>query len=213
MTAPSQSLHIPVQHKSAFRLIVEPLAFAIALAFLVRATLRIYVIPSFSMAPSLVAGDHIAVTPYFFSERPRPGDVIVFRSPRTAGELMVKRVIGAPGDLVETRAGRVIVRGHAIAEPYVATQASTGIIAAQIVPTDCYFVLGDNRADSLDSRSWGVLPRALVLGRARMILWSSDAPVGTRESGVVAAATSPAPDLRRPPAERWRGARLFKTIQ
>ena len=104
---------------------------------------------------------------------------------------MIKRVIGTPGDLVETRAGRVIVSGHALPEPYVAAQATTGSISPQIIPADCYFVLGDNRADSLDSRSWGVLPRSS---------WS-DGPgwcsgratgVGSREWGVVAA-TSPTP--------------------
>jgi signal peptidase I len=201
----------PVQHKSAIRLIIEPMAIAIALAFLVRATIRIYVIPSFSMAPTLVAGDHIVVTPYRFSSEPQTGDVIVFRSPHAAGELMVKRVIGTPGDLVETREGRVIVRGHALAESYLAAQASTGLIPPQLIPAGSYFVLGDNRTDSLDSRSWGLLPRADVLGRARLILWSSRAGVGNRESGVVAAAPSPTPDPRHPTPER--GTRLFKLIQ
>ncbi|HXH93783.1 MAG TPA: signal peptidase I [Thermoanaerobaculia bacterium] len=200
-----------MQSKSAIRLIVEPLAIAIALAFLVRATIRIYVIPSFSMAPTLMAGDHIVVTPYRFRSEPQAGDVIVFRSPHAAGELMVKRVIGTPGDLVETREGRVIVRGHAIAESYLAAQASTGLIPPQLVPANSYFVLGDNRTDSLDSRSWGLLPRADVLGRARLILWSSEAPVGSRESGVVTATPSPTPHPPLPNPSRID--RLFKRIQ
>jgi signal peptidase I len=199
-----------VQHKSAIRLIAEPLAIAIALAFLVRATIRIYVIPSFSMAPTLMAGDHIVVTPYRFRSEPQPGDVIVFRSPKAAGELMVKRVIGAPGDVVETRAGRVIVRDHALAEPYVAAQASTGLIPPQRIPADSYFVLGDNRTDSLDSRSWGLLRRADVVGRARMILWSSPRGVGSGEWGVVAA-SSPTPHTPRPTP--FATDRLFKRIQ
>jgi signal peptidase I len=210
MTQPPPSLNNPVQSKSAIRLIIEPLAIAIALAFLVRATIRIYVIPSFSMAPTLMAGDHIVVTPYRFRSEPQAGDVIVFRSPHAAGELMVKRVIGTPGDLVETREGRVVVRGHAIAESYLAAQASTGLIPSQLVPADSYFVLGDNRTDSFDSRSWGLLPRADVLGRARLVLWSSEAPVGSRESGVVAA-SSPTPDTRHPTPSRID--RLFKSIQ
>jgi signal peptidase I len=210
MTSPAHSFNDPVPHKSAIRLIVEPLAIAIALALLVRATIRIYVIPSFSMAPTLMAGDHIVVTPYRFSSEPQPGDVIVFRSPKTAGELMVKRVIGTPGDIVETREGRVIVHDHALAEPYVATQASTGLIPPQRIPADSYFVLGDNRTDSLDSRSWGLLPRADVLGRARLILWSSETPIGSRESGVVAA-SSPTPHTQLPTSSRID--RLFKLIQ
>lgn len=210
MTAPSRSLRNLVTHKSAFRLIVEPLAIAVVLALFVRATFGLYVIPSSSMAPTLVAGDHIVATPYRFGSRPSRGDVIVFRSPRSADELMIKRVVGAPGDLVETRGGRVIVRGHAIPESYVAAQATTGFISPQIVPADCYFVLGDNRDDSLDSRSWGVLPRAFVLGRARMILWSSEQGMGSGEWGEVAA-FSPTP--RSPPPTPSRAARLFKLIQ
>lgn len=192
-------------------MITEPLAIALLLALGVRAAMRLYVIPSSSMAPTLVPGDHIVVTPYRFSSTPKRGDVIVFRSMRTADELMIKRVIGTPGDLVESRAGRVIVSGHALPEPYVAAQATTGAIAPQIIPANCYFVLGDNRADSLDSRSWGVLPRDFVIGKARMVLWSSDAGVGSREWGVVAAtspnALSPAPHT--PHAT----PRLFRLIQ
>jgi signal peptidase I len=161
------------QHKSAMRLIVEPIVLAIVLALAVRAAVRLYVIPSASMAPTLLTGDHIAVTPFRFGAQPQRGDVIVFRSPREAGQLMVKRVIGTPGDLVESRAGRLVIGGHAIAEPYVAQQAATGSIAPQIIPADSYFVLGDNRASSLDSRSWGVLPRAMVVGKARLVLWNS----------------------------------------
>ena len=104
-----QRVRTHVTQKSALRLVAEPLAIAIVLAFGVRAAMRLYVIPSSSMAPTLVPGDHIVVTPYRFGKKPNRGDVIVFRSPRTADELMIKRVIGTPGDLVETRAGRVIV--------------------------------------------------------------------------------------------------------
>jgi len=210
MTQPLLSFQPPVTHKSALRLVVEPLAIAIVLALAVRAALRIYVIPSSSMAPTLVPGDHIVVTPYRFSAKPVRGDVIVFRSTGDAGDLLIKRVIGTPGDLVETRAGRVIVSGHAVPEPYVAAQAMTGFITPQIIPADCYFVLGDNRADSLDSRSWGVLPRALVVGRARMVLWSSETGVGGRGSGV-ATASAPTPDTRHPTPDR--PSRLFKLIQ
>jgi signal peptidase I len=213
MTAPPRSLRNLVQQKSVIRLIVEPLAIAIVLAFFVRAVLRLYVIPSSSMAPTLIAGDHIVVTPYRFSNEPQHGDVIVFRSPLSASELMIKRVIGTPGDLVETRDGRVIVRGHAIAEPYVATQASTGAIAPQIIPAGCYFLLGDNRAGSLDSRSWGVLPRASVIGRARMVLWSSKTPVGSREPGVAVATPFPASNARPPGPGPSRGNRFFRRIQ
>ena len=197
--------------KSAARLIIEPLAIAIVLAFGVRAALRLYVIPSASMAPTLVPGDHIVVTPYRFASRPNRGDVIVFRSMRTADELMIKRVIGTPGDLVETRAGKVIVSGHALPEPYLAAQATTGAISPQIIPAGSYFVLGDNRADSLDSRSWGALPGEFVIGKARMVLWSSNNGVGSRGSEAVSAAPSTTSGTRL--AAPAREARLFRLIQ
>src|SRR5258707_6424626 len=100
MAGPPRSFPNPVTQKSAIRLVIEPLAIAIVLALGVRAALRLYVIPSSSMAPTLVPGDHIVVTPYRFSARPARGDVIVFRSMRTGHELLIKRVIGTPDDLV-----------------------------------------------------------------------------------------------------------------
>jgi signal peptidase I len=205
-----RSFPTSVTHKSALRLVVEPLAIAIVLALTVRMAMRLYVIPSASMMPTLVPGDHIVVTPYRFSSRPKRGDVIVFRSIRAADALMIKRVVGTPGDLVEARAGRLIVSGHAVPEPYVASQAATGSINPQIIPADAYFVLGDNRSDSLDSRSWGVLPRDRVIGRARMILWSSHAQPDDGGSNMASARSSATGSSR--PAD-GHPSRFFKLIQ
>jgi len=165
-----------MRQKSTLRLILQPLVIAVALAFLVRAAFRMYAIPSASMAPTLRIGDHILVTPYelpLLEDRPERGDVVVFRSPADPDELLVKRVIAVPGDLVESRGGHVQIGGHSLAEPYLVNSTASGAITAQIVPADSYFVMGDNRANSYDSRNWGALPRELVVGRARMILWSS----------------------------------------
>lgn len=163
------------RQKSLVRTILEPLALAVALAFLVRSALQLYSIPSASMAPTLEAGDQIVVTPYLRGE-PDRGHVVVFRSPRS-GELLVKRIVAVPGDLVDSRLGRVRIGGHPLPEPYLLREAATGAIDAQLVPAQSYFVLGDNRDDSLDSRNWGCVPRDRVVGRARLVLWSS-APLG-----------------------------------
>jgi signal peptidase I len=119
--------------------------------------------------------------------------------------VLVKRVIATQGELIASRLGRVIVGGKSVAEPYVAKQGASGAIDPQIIPHDCYFVLGDNRANSLDSRSWGVLPRSAIIGRARMVLWSSHSHGGNVADAVE---KSNAPNDAPPPA----GLRLFRPI-
>jgi signal peptidase I len=158
---------------STLRVIAQPILIAIALAVAARSAVRIYSIPSASMEPTLHPGDHILVTPYRRS-LPNRGDVVVFRSPANGNELFVKRIVAVPGDLVESRCGRLFVGGHAAAEPHVRGPEMTGSILPQVVPSGSYFVLGDNRSNSFDSRHWGFLSGASLVGRARLILWSSD---------------------------------------
>jgi len=157
--------------KSTARTVLQPLGIALVLAALVRGALHIYSIPSASMTPTLAVGDRIVVTRYFGSA-PERGHVIVFRA-ADGRELLVKRVIGVGGDVVDSRLGRVRVDGHTLPEPYVLREAAAGAIESQSVPSGCYFVLGDNRDDSVDSRSWGVVPQDRVVGRARLVLWRS----------------------------------------
>jgi signal peptidase I len=160
------------RQKSLLRTILQPLAIAVGLAALARAAMHIYAIPSSSMSPTLEPGDQIVVTRYFASQ-PSRGEVIVFRSPLNDEELLVKRIVAVPGELVDSRLGRLRIGTHTVPEPYVLRPAMTGAIQAQLVPADSYFVLGDNREDSLDSRSWGVVSRDRIVGRARLVLWSS----------------------------------------
>lgn len=153
------------------------MAVAIGLAVVARAVLHIYAIPSASMVPTLEIGDQIVVTRYFRSG-PERGQVIVFRSPLHPNELMVKRVIGLPGDHIDSRLGRVRIGGYTLPEPYVLRPATSGAIDSQIVPANAYYVMGDNRESSLDSRVWGVVPHELVIGRAELVLWSAPHPIG-----------------------------------
>jgi signal peptidase I len=191
--------------KSLVRMILEPIAIAIALAAVVRAAVHIYSIPSASMAPTLRSGDQIVVTRYLGTE-PERGHIVVFQSPPDRGELMVKRVVGVPGDLIDSRLGRVRVGGYTLPESYVLRQAASGAIESLVIPAGSYFVLGDNREDSIDSRSWGVVPRELIVGRARMILWSSP---GNAHDPARAATSAGDSDDRHVPAR----ARIFKWLR
>jgi signal peptidase I len=187
---------------SLIRTFLQPIAVAIVLALAVRGMVRIYAIPSASMVPTLQVGDHILVTR---GGTPQRGDVVVFRSPAAPEELMVKRIVGTAGDLVGSANGRVTIGGHALREPYLLETAASGSIAPQIVPANCYFVLGDNRGNSFDSRQWGVLPRELLVGRAVLVLWSSD-----RGSDPPANASTVAPSHLVPPL---RLERMFERIR
>jgi signal peptidase I len=189
--------------RSLVRTILQPLTVAIALAAVARAAVHIYSIPSLSMAPALEAGDQILVTRYFRSA-PDRGDVIVFRSPMNADELMVKRVIALPGEQIDSRLGRVRIGGHTLPEPYVLRAATSGAIETQTVPEGAYFVMGDNRESSLDSRVWGLVPRTNIVGRARLVLWSTPHALGGEAHAEGRGVTAPVVHPRR--------ARLFKTI-
>lgn len=187
--------------KSPLRTILEPIGIAIALAIVVRAAMHLYAIPSESMSPTLEVGDQILVTRYI-AGAPQRGHVVVFEQ---NGELMVKRVIGLPGDLIDSRLGRVRIGGYTLPEPYVMRPAATGAIESQLVPGDSYFVLGDHRDVSVDSRNWGVVPRDHIVGRVRLVLWS--APLRD-QSMAVSAATNDS----KTRAREVRARRVFKCI-
>jgi signal peptidase I len=160
------------RQRSLTRTILEPLAVAIVLAVAVRSVVHVYSIPSSSMAPALGTGDHILVARYL-GRSPGRGDVVVFESPHDRSELLVKRIVAVPGDLVDTRLGQVRIGGHTLPEPYLLRPATTGAIEPRIVPADSYYVLGDNREESIDSRSFGPVPASSIVGRARIVLCSS----------------------------------------
>lgn len=184
------------------RIFTLPLIGAIVIALMLRENcFRLFSIPSESMAPALSGGDHVAVTPYrslFWQDEPQRGDVIVFRR---HGTYFVKRVIGAPGDLVEVRDNRVRVNGRALPEPYLAGRIDTPGATLTLVPAAEYFVMGDQRADSVDSRDWGTLPRDAIWGRARLIFWSDGGRSGMNEPAV---AESSQPSTGRARLVRWQ---------
>jgi signal peptidase I len=127
------------------------------------------------MSPTLEPGDHILVTPYggIFRAEPRAGDVVVFRGAAPGTGYFVKRIVGTPGEIVEIREPALVVDGRPLEEAHAARgrgQQSAGLIH---LADGEYFVMGDNRPNSIDSRSWGPLQREQIIGRARVIFWSS----------------------------------------
>ncbi len=101
---------------------------------------------------------------------PNQGDVIVFRAPQDVSRDFVKRVIGTPGDTVEIIDGDVFVNGEALDEPYV-TNKDSFTMAPRKVPEGAFFVLGDNRRASDDSRKWGFVPQENIIGMAWVTYW------------------------------------------
>ncbi len=104
---------------------------------------------------------------------PRRGEVIIFRYPRDITRDFVKRVVGLPGDTVELKGGQLFVNNVAVEEPYI-TRPDTRSVAPTVVPEDSYYVLGDNRRVSNDSRDWGPVPTDNIVGRAWVSFWPLD---------------------------------------
>ncbi|MEN2983516.1 MAG: signal peptidase I [Dictyoglomaceae bacterium] len=151
---------------------VETILFAFILAFLIKSfILQISYIPTGSMIPTLNDGEAVLVVriPYYFRE-PVRGEVIVFKYPLDPSKEYVKRLIGLPGDTVEIKKGNVYINGKLLEENYVKRKSDDNYGPIK-VPKDSYFVLGDNRPVSVDSRYWGFVPKKNLVGKAILLLW------------------------------------------
>jgi signal peptidase I len=165
---------------------------AIALALAVQAyAVKPYRIPSASMASTLRPGDRVLVNRVVYRLRdPQRGDVLVFRFPGDRSVVFIKRVVGVPGDVLRVKDGRLYVNGERVREPYVHRTGGSpdptlamppldgstmprpwSLTSPYTVPPDSYFVMGDNRTDSDDSRDWGVVPRDAVIGEGFWLYW------------------------------------------
>jgi signal peptidase I len=160
-------------------------AAAVGIALLVQAFLvKPYRIPSESMLDTLRPGDRVFVNRfvYHFREVHR-GDIVVFKAPGS-GVVLIKRVIGLPGETISLRDGRVYIDGKVLNEPYVRrvggqvepteafpTGTPWALADPYTVPAGCYFMMGDNRTDSGDSREFGAVSHTRVIGTAFFIYW------------------------------------------
>jgi signal peptidase I len=185
--------------KSVVREYFESIVIAVILALFVRTwVVQAFKIPTGSMENNLLIGDHLLVNKFIFGPTPLAigravlpvraiarGDIVVFKYPDEPDRDFIKRVIGLPGETIELKNKKVHVNGTPLDEPYVhfLTPPSNDYqevtsfdlrerFGPVTVPADQYFVMGDNRDNSQDSRYWGFLPRHYVKGKALLIYWS-----------------------------------------
>lgn len=157
---------------------------SLVVALIVTLIVRTYVIqafkiPSGSMIPTLQIGDKLFVNKYLYRfEAPKRGDIIVFKYPVDKKKDFIKRLVAFEGEKVEIRDGKIYIDGKALDDPetfgkfyYYNHDPFAGPGERTQVPANSYFVLGDNSANSTDSRFWGFVPKENVLGKAVYRWW------------------------------------------
>jgi len=146
------------------------LAALVLIAFAVMG-LRPGQVSGYSMRPRIDSDEYVLINALAYRlGTPQRGDIVAFRHERSAPTVYLKRVIGVPGDRISIDRGTVSVNGVPLAEPYVRFGDSRSF-AALVVPHDDYYVLGDNRANSDDSRVWGFVTAQDLIGRALFGVW------------------------------------------
>ena len=162
------------------------LVFLVVLALTLTDVTHLYRVPSSAMEPTLhcahpgvgceaSARDRVFAVKYLWAH-PGRSDIVAFRAPPRAlkacgtGGVFIKRIVGLPGETFQEQKGRVYIDGLLLREPYV-KQHDTFSRPRVRIPEDSYYVLGDNRAGSCDSRAWGPLPRASIIGRVVVTYW------------------------------------------
>lgn len=186
-----------VPGKSRLRQNLESLAVALLVALAIRATIvEAFWVPSGSMLPTIQIGDHLFVNKLAYGfhfdipftgivmpvvqwSHPRRGDIVVFVSPSDGKTDLIKRVVAVAGDKVEIRRKRLLINDQPASEPYAHykfPQDVNGVprdnFGPVVVPAGKFFVMGDNRDESLDSRYWGFADERSIKGRATFVYWS-----------------------------------------
>ncbi len=183
--------------KGKLRENLEAVLIAVILALFIRTfVVQAFKIPSGSMEPTLQIGDHILVNKFIYGVKlpylrttivplgePERGDIIVFEYPKDPDKDYIKRVIGVPGDTVNIRKKEVFVNGRPLNHDF-GIHTDSNVIPPQVnerdnfgpvtVPPKAYFVMGDNRDNSYDSRFWGFVDESAIKGEAFIIYWSWD---------------------------------------
>ncbi|TDX51960.1 signal peptidase I [Orenia marismortui] len=151
---------------------LQSILIALVISFLIITfVVQAFYIPSGSMRPTLKPGDRIFANKFIYRFRePQRQEIIVFKYPVDPSRRFIKRLIGLPGDRVKIIEGRVYVNGKALEEDYTLEKSYSDFPEVK-VPENHYFMLGDNRNNSEDSRFWGFVPRENIVGKAFVIFW------------------------------------------
>ena len=186
----------PARRKSLVREYAEAIFIAVLLALVIRqAGVQAFTIPSGSMMDTLLVGDYILVNKFLYGaelpftdthlpgfRKPERGDIVVFKYPNDESRDFIKRIVAVAGDTVQVQDNRVMLNGRPIEEPYIRPGSIPSIPSGHcgylygcnplVVPSGSYFVMGDNRDNSQDSRYWGFVRREKIRGKAFLIYWS-----------------------------------------
>lgn len=159
--------------RSVFGEIFESVAIAVILAVIIRLfVLEPFYIPSGSMEPTLREHDRIIVSKLNYNfQDPKRGDIIVFKYPKDPQRNFVKRLIGLGGETVALKNSRLYINGQLVPEDYLPQGLRFADFGPVAVPEGSYFMLGDNRNNSEDSRVWGFLPENLIVGKEVFLYW------------------------------------------
>tara|TARA_A100001015_G_C14937376_1_gene691045 strand:- start:842 stop:1429 length:588 start_codon:yes stop_codon:yes gene_type:complete len=152
---------------------IETIVVALVLALLIRHfIIMTSIVPTGSMIPTFKINDRLFVNKFIYRfTTPERGDIVVFKSPKKDKNDYVKRCIGLPGDTIEIKKGIVYINQLPLSLPGVNIQRDYDYKSEITVPDNQYYVLGDNRANSLDSRYWGFVPKENLVGKALFTFW------------------------------------------
>lgn len=159
--------------------IVEVVLVAVIAVLIIRNFLvQPFLVSGSSMEPNFSSGDYLLIDELTYQLRtPQRGEAIVFHYPGDEGQYYIKRIIGLPGETIEIKGGQVTIlnsqnpNGFVVNENYLPADFKTSGDEKVVLPADQYFVLGDNRNYSFDSRSWGNLTKKEIVGLVRLRLW------------------------------------------
>jgi signal peptidase I len=165
------------KHFRLVREVIETIVLTALMFAVIRFAVQNFNIDGMSMEPSLHNGELILVDKWsYLFHAPQRGDVVVFIAPRTPSQDYIKRIIGLPGDVITIQGTTVFVDGVKLNETYVDPARQGNPYAFKriynlVVPPNEYWVMGDNRAGSCDSRGFGFVPRQNIIGRAALVYW------------------------------------------